>query len=329
MRPLLLSALLFFTLPAVEAAEIRLADGSMVFGTILQLSDGADLAVDTAHMGEVIIEWAAIESVANTNIVSVELYDGRRFDGTIRRKGPVVEITSADGVAVDASAIYWIEEHTETFWEGFNANMDLGMNLVRGNNQVTQVSVGAGVGFDSARRETSLGATTIVNNQQESGDTRRSTLLGSYTRKFSNGWQTIGSLQFESDEQQGLDGRTLLAAALGRRVLNQRHHRLELFAGIAANSERFDGIGRNDSMEALLGSRYRMRSFADIDTTLLVLPNLDQSDRLRVQFDAAASFDLYSELDFKIVVYDRYDSQPPPGNEKHDTGLTLGLSWSY
>ena len=44
---------------------------------------------------------------------------------------------------------------------------------------------------------------------------------------------------------------------------------------------------------------------------------------------AATAFDLFSDLDFKLTVYDRYDSQPPPGNETNDTGLTLGLSWSY
>ena len=72
-----------------------------------------------------------------------------------------------------------------------------------------------------------------------------------------------------------------------------------------------------------------MRSFADIDTTLLVLPSLEESDRLRTQFDATVSFDLYSDLDFQITIYDRYDSQPPAGNEKNDTGVTLGLTWDY
>jgi putative salt-induced outer membrane protein YdiY len=79
----------------------------------------------------------------------------------------------------------------------------------------------------------------------------------------------------------------------------------------------------------LLETRYRMRSFADIDATLLVLPELEENDRVRVQFDASLSFDLYSDFDFKMTVYDRYDSQPPVANEKNDYGVTLGLSWSY
>ena len=50
---------------------------------------------------------------------------------------------------------------------------------------------------------------------------------------------------------------------------------------------------------------------------------------MRVQFDGSLSIDLISDLDFKLTVYDRYDSQPPTGNEKNDSGMTLGLSWSY
>ena len=67
----------------------------------------------------------------------------------------------------------------------------------------------------------------------------------------------------------------------------------------------------------------------DIDVSLFVLPSLEQSDRLRMQFDSTLTVDLFADLDFKLTVYDRYDSQPPEGNDTNDSGLTLGLSWSY
>ncbi len=72
-----------------------------------------------------------------------------------------------------------------------------------------------------------------------------------------------------------------------------------------------------------------MRWFADADVAFTLLPNLEDSSRVRTQFDGSLSFDLFSDFDFKITVYDRYDSQPPAGNKKNDTGVTLGLSWEY
>ena len=329
MKPAALVASCLCAVFPANAAEIELADGSVIFGSIIRLDNGVDLVVDTAYMDEVVIEWDSVSQIRNTDIVQLELFDGTRIAGKLRRNGIELEIDGESTVRLAASDVFEIEEYNETFWDGFSADTDLGMNIVRGNNQVTQVSVGAGVAYDGQRFETSVRATTIVNEQADSTDTRRSTLTGSYTHKYGNGWQAIGSLQFEADEQQDLDGRTLLAGGIGKRVFNRRKHRLELFAGMALNSERFSNLPQNETLEGLLGTRYRMRSFADIDATLSVLPNLEEDDRVRVQFDASMSFDLYGDLDFKITVYDRYDSQPPAGNEKNDSGATLGLSWSY
>ena len=327
-RPALV-AFLFCGFATANAAEIHLADGSVVVGTIIGLANGEDLVVDTEYMDEVVIEWNSITKTRNTEVVDVELFDGRRFTGKLIRDGAEIELEGESTVRLSANDIYEIDEYNETVLEGFSADTNIGMNIVRGNNQVTQLNIGAGLGYDGRRFESSLRGTTIINEQTESVDTRRSTLTGSYTHKISDGWQAIGSLQFEADEQQDLDGRTLLAGAIGKRVYNQRKHRLELFAGLAVNSERFSGLPQSETLEGLAGARYRMRSFADIDASLSVLPNLEDSDRVRVQFDASLSFDLYSDLDFKITLYDRYDSQPPVGNEKNDYGTTLGLSWSY
>ena len=308
---------------------MHLKDGSIVVGSIVRLTDGEDLIVDTAHMGEVVIAWGAVDQVLNTDALDIELFDGKRYAGKLSRTGDDVEISGDSLLRVSADDVYEIQEFATNVWDGLSADTRLGMNLVRGNNQVTQVSLGAGVGFENQDFQARLSGTTILNEQVDAGDTRRTTLTGFYAHKYTDGWQALGRLQFESDEQQDLDGRTLLAGGIGKRVHNERRHRVEVFAGLALNSERFSGLATSETLEGLVGSSYRMRSFVDIDTTLLVFPNLEDSDRIRTQFDATLNFDLYSALDFQITVYDRYDSQPPVGNEKNDTGMTLGLSWEY
>ncbi len=329
MKTVAIGFLLLCCFGAANAASVHLKDGSIIVGSIISLSDGDDLVLDTEHMDEVVIEWASVTLIGDTEVVDVELFDGRRFAGTLRRDGAGIEIDGESLIEVPAANVYRIEEYNETIWEGFSASTDLGMNIVRGNSRVTQVSIGAGLGYDDQNFEVNLRGTTIVNEQVGAQDTRRSTLTGSYAHKYGNGWEAIGSLQFESDEQQDLDGRTLLVGGIGKRVYNRRKHRLELYAGMALNSERFSGLPTNETLEGLVGTRYRMRSFADIDATLSVFPNLEESDRVRVQFDASLSLDLYKDMDFKLTVYERYDSQPPVGNDKNDYGTTLGLSWSY
>ena len=98
---------------------------------------------------------------------------------------------------------------------------------------------------------------------------------------------------------------------------------------VAVNSEKFESLTRTETPEGLFGFAYRLRWLADLDAQLTFYPNLEESDRLRSQFDGTMSFDLFSDLDFKVTVYNRYDSAPPEGNEKNDTGVTLALSWEY
>ena len=330
MRIMLL--LICFVFGAAGAAEVKLRDGSVVIGTILGLKDSEDLIVDTEYMDEVVIEWEAIESIRGTQVIEVELFNGERLFGEIVLDDKGLSIIGDETtVTLPPDRIFAIAEVNESFWEGLDVYTDVGMNLVRGNNEVTQLSLGAGVGYDGRNFETSVDATTIINEQTEGQDLRRATLAGTYTYRLPRNWQASGLLQFESDDQQGLNLRTLYGGAIGNRVYNQRRMRLDLFSGLVLNSEQFVGESRTESLEGLLGAGYRLRGRwgVDIDATLAILPSLTESGRVRTQFDGSLSFDLFSDLDFKLTVYDRYDSDPPAGNETNDTGFTMGLSWTY
>jgi len=318
-------------LSAVNAAEVYLKDGSVVIGTIKSLADGEDLDVDTEYMDVVTIDWDAIDEIRGTRTVDVELFDGRRILGKVDLNENGLSIIGEDTLTVQLAEVFAIDEVNDTFWQALDVYTDLGMNIIRGNNQVTQVSFGGGIGYNARKFEIKIDGTTIINEQTDALDTRRVTLSGVYTYKFGNNWTGSGLLQFERDDQQGLKGRSLLGGALGRRLYNNRRMRFDLFGGIALNSEEFVGEPRTETPEGLLGAAYRLRASRGIefDVSLIVFPSLETSDRVRSQFDSSLSIDLFADFDFKLTFYDRYDSQPPVGNETHDYGLTLGLSWSH
>ncbi len=331
MRFAFAALVLVLGLSAVDAAEVYLKDGSVVIGTVKGLTDGVDLDVDTEHMGVVTIDWDAIDEIRGSRIVDVELFDGRRILGKVDLNENGLSIIGEDTLTVQLAEVFAIDEVNDTFWQALDVYTDLGMNIIRGNNQVTQVSFGGGVGYNARKFEIKIDGTTIINEQTDALDTRRVTLSGVYTYKFGNNWTGSGLLQFERDDQQGLKGRSLLGGALGRRLYNNRRMRFDLFGGIALNSEEFIGEPRTETPEGLLGAAYRLRASRGIefDVTLIVFPSLETSDRVRSQFDSSLSIDLFADFDFKLTFYDRYDSQPPVANETHDYGLTLGLSWSH
>ena len=315
--------------PWANAAKLQLRDGSVVFGKILQLEDGTDLVIDTAHMDEVTIEWDFIDRLADTRIVEVELFDGRRVRGRLTLENGRLQIEGDPVLTVEPASVFSISELNTTFSEAMEAYTTVGLNLVRGNNRVTQASLGAGFTYDDTEYELSSSAAIFLNEQIDREDTRRTSFSGSYRHNYSFGWGATGFYQYEKDEQQDLDRRSLLAGAIGKRIVNNRGHRLELLGGLAINDERFDGLSPQASTEALLGMRYRLRSATDIDAVMILLPNLEQSGRHRVQFDASLNVDLVTDLELNLTVYDRYDSDPPRAADKHDYGMTLGLRWEY
>ena len=285
--------------------------------------------VDTEYMDEVTIEWDALESIRESEVVEVELFDGSRVFGPVMLDDEGLTVLGEQPRTYSPEQVFRIDEVSENFWDGLSVYTDLGMNVVRGNNRVTQVSFGGGLGYEARDYETSLDVTTILNEQEATENTRRVTLATTYTHKLGRSWTASGLYQFESDEQQKLEGRSLLGAAIGKRVVNSRRNRFELFGGLAVNSEKFTDLPGEKTPEGLLGATYRLRSRVDIDLSLTVFPNLQQNDRIRSQLDGSLSLDVISDLDLKLTAYNRYDSQPPVGNDKNDTGMTLGLSWSY
>ncbi|CAN0604808.1 unnamed protein product, partial [Ectocarpus sp. 12 AP-2014] len=163
-----------------EAAEVRLTDGTVVYGTILSLADGDDLVVDTSFMGEVTIEWAAIESVKDTRVVEVELFDGTRQFGRVSIEGGSLLLDDGEKLIADSAEVYALKEVNETFDERVSAYTDLGSNFVRGNSRVSQINVGAGVSYKAPKFRASLRTATIVNEQTDAPDTRRFTLNADY-----------------------------------------------------------------------------------------------------------------------------------------------------
>ena len=80
----------------------------------------------------------------------------------------------------------------------------------------------------------------ILNEQVDAPDRRRATLVANYAYNLPNNWQTVSYYQFETDEQQNLDGRSILGLGAGKRLINIRRHRFDTYAGIALNIEEFD-----------------------------------------------------------------------------------------
>ena len=261
----------------------------------------------------------------------MQLFDGTRISGPIVLDADGLRVGGLDAPLIDMASVFEIEEFNKTIWDGFEFSADLGMNLVRGNSRTTQVNTGLGARYDGPRFETSINASTQFNEQVEAEDTRRGSVILDYTIKLQNNYIISGGYSLESDEQQGLEARSTASLTAGRRIFNQRRFRLTFELGAQLNVEDFEGEEPAESGEGVIGTIIRWRSANDIDFdfNMRILPNMNDSDRVRGTLDTSLSIDLWKDLDLKLTGYTRYDNQPPAGNKEYDWGSTVNLSWKY
>jgi len=155
----------------------------------------------------------------------------------------VVDTANIDEVTIERDAI---DEVRDGFRDAVDLQTDLGMNIVRGNNQVTPLSFGGGLSYEGKDFEWTVDAPTIINEQSETTDTRRTTLSAGYSNHLTPRWQASRFYHVESDEQQGLEERTLLGGYIGHRLLNNRRQRFDIYAGIAVNTAQFGDLPQTE-----------------------------------------------------------------------------------
>ncbi len=318
------------TWPALLSAdEILLEDGSLIIGDIENLVDG-DLYVDTEHMDVIIIDWTAVVEIRSSQEFMIELHSGRRLHGGITRDEKGVTIERQNPLTVQPDNVAIIHQLDTTFLDRLSAYIDLGATLARGNNELTQATLSAGMGYEGDNYETNVTASTFINRQEGADDIRRNTLYWNYNHQLGNHWRGGAFAQFEEDEQQQLDLRSTFGGTLGKRLISNPYTRLDFNFGIAETTEDFVARPVNDNIIGLVGVVYRLRSPKefDVDLSYQLLPYFDGADRYRSQLDARIAFEIKNKLDFVITLYHRYDSRPPVDVLKIDYGLTVGLGWS-
>ena len=142
------------------------------------------------------------------------------------------------------------------------------------------------------------------------------------------------ALQFQENEELGLELRSLALAGFGRHAIQTNTMELNLYAGLAENREDFEGTGLNNSTEALGGLQFALFKFdepeTDIKVNLLVFPSLSESGRVRAEFDASLRRELVKDFFWGISLYDSYDSEPlVEGSETNDWGVNTSVGWSF
>ena len=89
-----------------------------------------------------------------------------------------------------------------------------------------------------------------------------------------------------------------------------------------------------NNAEALAVVQFQKFTFndpeTDVSATLLILPNLTDTGRVRLELDTRVRREILSDFYWSISFFDSFDSDPPSaGVERNDYGFISSFGWSF
>ena len=154
-----------------------------------------------------------------------------------------------------------------------------------------------------------------------------------YLRPNDNFWMGLAS--FESNEQQGIDGRLVAGAGAGRYLVQRSESQLAAFGGVALVQEWATGSGSDvQSVEGIAGIQWKVYRLHDpetsLTTSLLLFPSLTETGRVRSQLDISLRHEIVKDLFVNLSLDGAYDNEPPTaGVEKTVYSLTTSLGYKF
>jgi putative salt-induced outer membrane protein len=137
----------------------------------------------------------------------------------------------------------------------------------------------------------------------------------------------FGLAGFDRNRFAGIDRRFEEGVGLAFKVLATERSKLDLETGLSMIQQRSTLDVTNNFSAARAASifQYNFKPTAYLLQSVEVLPNLEETDDLRVNTETALVAPLSRRLAIKISYVIRYDKLPEPGFEKTDRLLTSGL----
>lgn len=279
------------------------------------------------------VDWDEVVFMESKRSFLVERDDGMRVVGTFETEseGEFALVSPYGRTVMNRVRIVNIQQVEDSFWARWDPYLGLGYSFTRANN-AQQIQLRGGATYRAEKIYFSLSGSSLQNIQDNAEDTRRSDASATLRRVIYDQWFAMAGVSLLSNSEQQLDLRSTTGLGVGRYLIRNRLMIFSASVGIAWNREDYSTpdteIG--NSSELPIGLSYDLYNAEDfgIQSTLTVSPSLSESERYRIDFDAAFSWDLPLDFDFTISYFHNFDSRPPEGVSKSDYGVVTSLDWA-
>lgn len=238
-------AIAWSTVFAAKTDVVELVNGDEITGEIESLDFG-ELSYSTDSMGTVSIDWEDIVSLQTDQTLQVEITDGTRYFGRLRRaeaqRHVVVAGDSKETVIASAKIVRMTPIETDkTFLSTLDGSFSLGFSTEK-SSQVTTFDLATDLEYRTLKYLVGLTANASITDQPSEAKSQRSQVGMNYQRFRPNRWFTDWFVSWETNQQLGIEHRYILGGGLGRHLVQTNRNQFSVTAGINGTRESYVGV---------------------------------------------------------------------------------------
>jgi putative salt-induced outer membrane protein YdiY len=342
---------------SARADQIVLKNGDRLTGTIVK-SDGKELVLKTEFVGDVTIQYAAIQDIKSEQQLHIESKDGQKVVGPVTTSDGKIEVaTKTTGtIAVPVENVTVIRNDAEQLafdkamhpglLEGWKGGVNLGFGLTRGNSAAKNL----GLAFNAVRtghRDKLTVYNNIVYATNDAPNATPSTTSDikqggvRYDRDFTNRLFGFVNTDFMSDGLQGLNIRALGGAGLGVHLIKSETTTLDVLGGLAYTHENYTdsfpapATGTftliHNYLAAQVGDEFmhKVGKSTVITQNFYIFPNLKPTGDYRATFNFGTVTKINTWLGWQNSFGDIFVTNPPSGKHQNDLFFTTGLNIAF
>jgi putative salt-induced outer membrane protein YdiY len=315
---------------------VRLPNGDEVTGEIKSLTFGV-LSYGTDSMGTVSIEWEDIVRIQSGSSLQVELTNGKRHFGSLKRSGTdyrVIVVSDSGETVVPTADIVRITpiETDDSILSRLDGSISVGFDTQK-SSEVTTFNLASDISYRALDYLVRLTANASITDQPGQPNSERSQLGLNYQRFRKGRWFTDWFATWETNQQLGIANRYIVGGGPGRYLVQTNRNELSLAVGINATRESFVGDEESTTVaEGRLQFRYLHRNLtpeSQANLTTTVYPLLSNLSSFRSETDLSFRREFIDDLFLDLTFFHSYSSDPPPGALLEDYGVTTSIGYSW
>jgi Protein of unknown function, DUF481 len=332
------SALVLLAFPArssgaSETDLVVFASGNRMTGQVTELSRG-ELAFSVDGAGSIDIDWNNVVSLRSVEPLDIELASGELMTGSIESVAQgLLQVTTDTGRKnVRMSDVIRMQPHAATFRARTSGDIDLGFDFLTAHDEIDW-TLNASVEHRTKKYLSEVSLSSLVRRHDGETSQQRNHLEFESRRLLEQRWFAVGLLEAEEDDELDLDLRVLVGAAMGRTLVRSHRTALAMYAGVDVSHEEYAGVSDYDDDVAELLVALQWEWFevgGDVEAVVEATAYISPDDgRRRLQLESSLRRSLVRDFYWSLNLYESYNSDPPPGLEKSDLGVSITLGRSF